>query len=71
MTAEDFRNTFRGSPVRRGKLSGLRRNAVIAMANSRSPRFVPLLKKLTADADAVVAESAQWALNKLLSSDSV
>ncbi len=34
MSEEEFRHTFKGSPVRRAKRSGLRRNAVIAMGNS-------------------------------------
>jgi len=66
MTAEEFREKFRGSPIRRTKRSGLRRNAVIAMGNSGQRRFVPQLEKLAADEDPVVAESARWALSKLL-----
>jgi epoxyqueuosine reductase len=62
---EEFRAVFRGSPVRRAKLSGLRRNAVIAMGNSGDEKFLPTLKRLTDDADAVVAEHAKWALDKL------
>jgi len=65
MSAEEFRQTFHGSPVRRAKLVGLRRNAVIAMGNSRDRQFLPLLKKLAADEDEVVAESAAWAARKL------
>jgi epoxyqueuosine reductase len=65
MTAEEFREKFCGSALRRAKRSGLRRNAVIAMGNSRDRRFGPLLEKLRADEDAVVAESAEWAANKL------
>jgi epoxyqueuosine reductase len=68
MTDEEFREKFRGSPIRRAKRSGLRRNAVVAMGNSGQRRFVSLLEKLTADEDAVVSESARWALQKLLSS---
>jgi len=68
ITAEEFREKFRGSPIRRTKRSGLRRNAIIAMGNSGQRRFVPQLEKLTADADPVVAESARWALRKLLAS---
>ena len=45
ITAEEFREKFRGSAVRRAKRSGLRRNAVIAMGNSGDRRFAPLLEK--------------------------
>ena len=65
MSAEEFNRTFRGSPVRRAKLTGLRRNSVIAMGNSGDRKFLPLLEKLTGDADDVVAESAAWATRKL------
>jgi epoxyqueuosine reductase len=68
MAADEFRETFRGSPIRRAKRSGLRRNAVIAMGNSGQRRFHPQLEKLASNEDPVVAESARWALSKLLSS---
>jgi epoxyqueuosine reductase len=65
MQQDEFRSVFRGSPVRRAKLSGLRRNAVIAMGNSENQKFVPTLRKLSDDSDPVVAEHARWALAKL------
>jgi epoxyqueuosine reductase len=65
MSAEEFREKFRGSPIRRTKRTGLRRNAVIAMGNSGNRRFLPFLQKLTADEDSVVAESARWATQQL------
>ena len=65
LSAEEFRRTFRGSPVRRTKRTGLRRNAVIAMGNSGDRKFLPLLEKLAADEDEVVSESAAWAIRKL------
>ena len=65
MSAEDFRETFRGSPIRRAKRSGLRRNAVIAMGNSGNRRFLPLLEALALDGDGAVADSAHWALERL------
>lgn len=65
MTAEQFAEAFRGSPVRRAKLSGLRRNAVIAMGNSGNQKFVPTLEKLSTDEDELVAEHARWALARL------
>src|SRR4029077_7551195 len=67
MTPENFRETFRGSPVRRTKLSGLKRNAAIAMGNSGDRKFLPSLEKLSNDEDAVVAESALWSSQKLRS----
>ena len=51
--------------MRRTKLSGLRRNTAIAMGNSGNREFIPALEKLRHDEDAVVAESAEWALRQL------
>jgi epoxyqueuosine reductase len=65
MREEGFKEKFRGSPIRRAKLSGLRRNAVIAMGNSGDETFTPTLKKLCEDSDPVVAEHARWALAAL------
>jgi len=65
MSADEFRETFRRSPIRRAKRSGIRRNAVIAMGNSNDSRFLPVLEKLASDEDPIVAESAQWAAKKL------
>jgi epoxyqueuosine reductase len=65
MQPEEFREVFRGSPIRRAKLSGLRRNAVIAMGNSGDKRFMPTLTTLCEDPDRVVAEHARWALGRL------
>ena len=65
MSVEEFAKTFRGSPIRRAKRSGLRRNAIIAMGNSRNPEFLPVLQKLAQDDDETVAESARWAMARL------
>jgi epoxyqueuosine reductase len=69
MSAEKFREVFRGSPVRRTKRAGLRRNVAIAMGNSCEQRFLPLLEQLAGDEDQSVAESALWARKQLLKSD--
>jgi epoxyqueuosine reductase len=66
ISEEEFRNTFRGSPVRRAKRSGLRRNAVIAAGNSGERKFLPLLEKLASDEDGIVAESARWARQRII-----
>jgi epoxyqueuosine reductase len=65
MEVEEFQATFRRSPIRRAKLSGLRRNAVVAMGNSGDQNFVPELERLANDPDPVVAAHARWALEKL------
>jgi epoxyqueuosine reductase len=65
MNEDEFRDKFRGSPIRRTKRSGLRRNAIIAMGNSCDRDFVPALEKLASDEDPVVAEMARWSRDKL------
>ncbi len=73
MTEKEFRETFRGSPVRRTKRSGLRRNAAIAMGNSGNQDFLPILEALAEgrnndnDEDESVAECARWARERLSS----
>jgi epoxyqueuosine reductase len=65
---EEVRGVFKGSPIRRAKRGGLRRNAVIAMGNSKNRGFLPLLERLTKDEDETVADSAAWAAKMLLHS---
>src|SRR5579864_4734576 len=69
MSAEEFREVFRGSPIRRTKRSGLRRNTAIAMGNSENREFLPLLDQLAGDEDQSVRECADWARTRLLRSD--
>jgi epoxyqueuosine reductase len=66
MSAEEFRAAFRGSPVRRTKRAGLRRNVALAMGNSGEADFLPLLDEMASDEDESVAESARWAKARLL-----
>jgi epoxyqueuosine reductase len=65
MSAEEFRSVFRGSPIRRAQHAGMRRNAILAMGNSRDQRFIPQLEKLAASEGPAIAEAAKWALGKL------
>ena len=59
-----FGACFFGSPVKRAKFEGLRRNLAIAMGNSRLARFRPTLESWSRSADPVLAESAAWALEQ-------
>jgi epoxyqueuosine reductase len=62
---EEFREVFRGSPLKRARFNGLRRNVAIALGNSGEERFLPVLEELSRDEDGMVAEHARWALRRL------
>jgi epoxyqueuosine reductase len=65
MDEAEFERRFNGSPVRRAKFSGLRRNVAIAMGNSGQAQFIPTLKGWAREADPILAETARWAMGKL------
>jgi epoxyqueuosine reductase len=57
-----FARTFFGSPVKRAKFSGLRRNVAIAMGNSGLTKFLPRLREWRASDDQTVRDAAAWAI---------
>jgi epoxyqueuosine reductase len=65
VTEDEFRDMFRGTPVTRARYTGFLRNVAVAMGNSGEVRFRTPLQKLVASHDALVAEHAAWALNRL------
>jgi epoxyqueuosine reductase len=67
LDVEGYRTALRGSPLKRAKFTGLKRNVAIAMGNSGNKDFIPLLEIMASDPDPVIAEHAQWSLNKLRS----
>ena len=69
MSADEFRQVFRGSPIKRAKLGGLKRNALIAMGNSGDARFVPVVEGLLHNEDPVLADAAGWAMGQLTRRD--
>ena len=60
-----FRKVFAGSPIKRIGRNRMVRNAAIAAGNSGRGELIPVLERLTADEDPVVAEAASWALARL------
>jgi epoxyqueuosine reductase len=60
-----FRQVFSGSPIKRIGRNRMVRNAAIAAGNSGLPELIPVLIRLVGDEDAVVAEAARWALERL------
>ncbi len=65
MDEPEFERRFNGSPVRRAKWAGFRRNLAIAMGNSGQTRYLPQLLAWSRDTDPVLAEAAQWAVGNL------
>ena len=75
MTELEFREAFRGSPVKRTKWRGLVRNACIALGNSGAAlnaqpaqerrEMLVLLECLAESPEALIAESAEWALERI------
>lgn len=60
-----FRETFRGSPIKRTKRRGLVRNAALALGNLGDASGCANLVRLAAeDPDPVVSEAAEWALRQ-------
>jgi len=63
---EEFMARFAGSPVARAGRRGLMRNACVAAANVHAYELLPLLERLAAGSDELIAEHAQWAVLRLL-----
>ena len=62
---DEFRDKFRGSPIKRTKRSGLRRNALIAIGNSRDRNLLPVVERACDDTDPAISDAAQWAVKQL------
>ena len=66
MSDEEFRGTYRGTPVTRAKRRGLARNAAVALGNVGTEADVPHLTRALAEHDEpLVRGHAAWALGRL------
>jgi epoxyqueuosine reductase len=65
MGDEDFRNSFSGSPMKRAKFRGLKRNAAVVLGNSGNPADVDVLASALEDPELLVREHAAWSLHRL------
>ncbi|MEA2597524.1 MAG: epoxyqueuosine reductase [Thermomicrobiales bacterium] len=66
MTEQEFRETYRGTPVLRAKRRGLARNAAVALGNVGSDADVPhLIDALETHDEPLVRGHAAWALGRL------
>jgi epoxyqueuosine reductase len=65
MSEQDFAQWFYGSPVKRAKFEGLRRNVAIAMGNSGLSRYLPQLEEWSGSNDSVLCEAATWGIRRI------
>jgi epoxyqueuosine reductase len=65
MSPADFSTAFKGSPMKRAKLRGLKRNASVVLGNIGSDDDVPALAEAFCDPEALVRSHAAWALGRI------
>jgi epoxyqueuosine reductase len=65
MDDEQFRAGFKGSPMKRAKLRGLKRNAAVVLGNVGTSDDVPALAAALEDSDPLVRSHAAWALQRI------
>ena len=56
---------FKGSPMKRAKLRGLRRNSAVVLGNVGSENDVPALAAVLSDPEPLVRAHSAWALGRI------
>jgi len=62
---QQFRDMFRGSPIKRIKRRGFLRNVCVALGNVGDPSDLPALERAAQDIEPLIAEHAQWAIERI------
>jgi epoxyqueuosine reductase len=65
MDEDGFRAAFKGSPMKRAKLRGLKRNAAVVLGNVGTMEDTSVLMHAATDPDVLVRDHASWALERL------
>jgi epoxyqueuosine reductase len=65
MSQDEFSAAFRGSPMKRAKLRGLKRNAAVVLGNVGTVEDVPVLEQALVDPEPLVREHAAWAISRI------
>ncbi|SRR6266550_1335510 len=65
MNDERYQECFKGSPMKRARRRGLARNAAVVMGNVGNESDTSLLDACRADADSLVREHIDWALQQI------
>ena len=61
----DFDRYLEASPIRRLKLSGLKRNVALVLGNVGTFDDIPALETLLSESDAVLVEQAEWSIREI------
>ena len=64
MTQEEFSAAFKNSPMKRARLSGLKRNAAVLLGNVGTADDVDVLTRALDDPEPRVRLGAAWALGR-------
>ncbi|HMA19906.1 MAG TPA: tRNA epoxyqueuosine(34) reductase QueG [Gemmatimonadaceae bacterium] len=65
MDEDAFRETFKGSAMKRAKLRGLKRDAAVVLGNVGTSEDVDVLVRALEDREPLVHEHAAWAIERL------
>jgi epoxyqueuosine reductase len=65
LTPARFAEVFKGTAIKRLKLTGLLRNACVVAGNTGGPELLPLLRPLVVHESAVVRAHAVWAVRRI------
>lgn len=65
MSDQDFRDTFRKTPLWRSKRRGIVRNAILCVVNQAIEEAYVLIPKLLDDPEPLIRGAAAWAIGKL------
>ena len=68
MSQEEFSRAFTGSPMKRAKLRGLKRNAAVVLGNLGTATDVDVLTRALNDPESLVRRHVVWALGRIASS---
>jgi epoxyqueuosine reductase len=67
MSPHDFAARFKGSPMKRAKLRGLKRNAAVVLGNIANADDADVLERAMGDPEPIVREHSAWALRRIRS----
>jgi epoxyqueuosine reductase len=65
MTADDFNQKFKDSPIKRTKRRGYLRNLAVAAGNLENPESIPALEKACLEDEPLIRQHAAWAINQI------